>query len=83
MKLRKRSVEVFRYLSVSMLLMTVFVTVCILVPVTKKVKDRKHTWHKGYDAVTIANAHLDALEQQMRENNELLKKAIQQSEAAE
>ncbi len=39
MKLRKRSVEVFRYLSVSMLLMTVFVTVCILVPVTKKVKE--------------------------------------------
>ncbi len=36
---QKRYVEVFRYLSVSMLLMTVFVTVCILVPVTKRIKE--------------------------------------------
>ena len=56
--------------------------------VTKKVKDRKHTWHKGYDAgygdaVTIANAQLDELKKQLRENNELLKKTIQMNEAAE
>lgn len=56
--------------------------------VAKKVKDRRSVWHRGYDAgygdaATIASAHLDALEKQMRENNELLRKAIQTSEAAE
>lgn len=56
--------------------------------VTKKVKNRKCAWSKGYnsgygDAVTIANAQLDELKKQLQENNELLKKTIQMNEAAE
>ncbi len=36
---QKRPVEIFRFLTVSMLVMTFFVTLCILVPLTGKVKE--------------------------------------------
>ncbi|MCR5508167.1 MAG: hypothetical protein K6F34_05720 [Lachnospiraceae bacterium] len=36
---QKEFIEIFRYISVCMLMMTVFVTVCILVPITKKPKE--------------------------------------------
>ena len=56
--------------------------------VTNKVKNRKRMWHKGYDAgyddaKTMMHTQVAELEKQLKENNDLLAKVLQQSEAAE